>query len=212
MLHPVGDLAPSVYWRRRILILAAVLLAVVSAYAVFFRSGGDQAPTSNRAFISPGSSATPSTGGVNSTTASTPNTTAASTASGPKACTASQLAIAAASDAKSYPAGAKPKVALLVTNRGPAPCVQDLSDTQIELRIYNGSARVWGSHDCLVQPGSSPSTLPVGSQIRREVEWSGLSSRPGCTGVRTRVSAGTYTLSAYLAGHEGTTVTFSLAG
>lgn len=100
----------------------------------------------------------------------------------------------------------------MVTNQGPLPCVQDLSDSQIELRIYNGSARVWGSHDCLVQPGTSLSTLPVGQQIKREIEWSGLSSQPGCAGVRTRVAAGTYTLSAYLAGHAGTTTTFSMAG
>ena len=92
---------------------------------------------------------------------------------------------------------------MVVTNRGPAPCVQDLSDSQIELRVYNGSARVWGSHDCLVQPGTSPSTLPVGQPIRRAVEWSGLSSQPGCAGVRTRVAAGTYTLYAYLAGQAG---------
>jgi hypothetical protein len=211
MLHPVGDLAPTVYWRRRILLLAALALALITVYAVFLRGGGNQAPKANGAFTSPDSTASRTTAG--SSTA--PHTSAASTAtssSAPKACVASQLTIAAASDAKSYPAGAKPKVALVVTNRGPAPCVQDLSDKQIELRVYNGSARVWGSHDCQVQPGTAASTLPVGQVIRREVEWSGLSSRVGCAGVRTRVAAGTYTLLAYLGGHAGSTTTFALAG
>jgi hypothetical protein len=216
MLHPVGDLAPSVYWRRRILLLAALLLAVLSSYAIFFRGGGNQAPKANGAFTSPGGSSSGTTTSSSSEPASSSaaSSTAASTrpAGGPKACQPSQLAVTAASDATSYPAAAKPKVAIVVTNRGPAPCVQDLADAQIELRVYNGSARVWGSHDCQVQPGSSASTLPVGQPIRRAVEWSGLSSRPGCAGVRTRVAAGTYTLYAYLAGHQGKTSSFSLAG
>lgn len=217
MLHPVGTLPSSVYWRRRVLLLVAVLLAGLSIYAIFFRGGGNSAPKSGSAFGSTGgsSSQAQTTSTSDSTTAS--STTAASSATNssaatPKACQPSQLSVAAATNAASYPAGAKPQVAIVVTNRGPAPCVQDLADAQIELRVYNGSARVWGSHDCQIQPGTSLATLPVGQQTRRAVEWSGLSSRPGCAGVRTRVGAGTYTLYAYLAGHAGTTSRFSLAG
>ncbi len=54
-------------------------------------------------------------------------------------------------------------------------------------------------------------TLPVGQAVRRSIKWSGLSSRPGCAGVRPAVGAGTYTLYAYLAGVAGTTAEFSLA-
>jgi hypothetical protein len=217
MLHPVGTLPPTVYWRRRILLLAAVLLAGLSCYAIFFRGGGNQAPRAGSAFSSPGGSSSQSQTptGSDSSGASSSNGASSAASSQPasaKACQPSQLAVSAATDAASYPAGAKPRVAIVVTNRGPAPCVQDLADSQIELRVYNGSARVWGSHDCQIQPGASVATLPVGQQIRRAVEWSGLASRPGCAGVRTRVGAGTYTLYAYLAGHVGTTSRFSLAG
>jgi hypothetical protein len=217
MLHPVGTLPASVYWRRRILLLVAVLLAGLSVYAIFFRGGGSQAPRAGSAFGSPGGSSSQPRTTTSSDTTSASSSSAASSASNssaatPKACQFSQLSVAAATNAASYPAGAKPQVAIVVTNRGPGPCVQDLADAQIELRVYNGSARVWGSHDCQVQPGTSLSTLPVGQQIRRAIEWSGLSSRPGCAGVRTRVGAGTYTLYAYLAGHGGTTSRFSLAG
>jgi hypothetical protein len=196
------------------LLLAALLLAALSVYAIFFRGGGDQAPKANGAFTSPGgsSSQTSSDSESASSTAASSSAASSSAANTPKACQAAQLTVGAASDAASYPAGAKPKVAIVVTNRGPAPCVQDLADAQIELRVYNGSARVWGSHDCQVQPGVSASTLPVGQPIRRAVEWSGLTSRPGCAGVRTRVGAGTYTLYAYLAGQQGKTSKFRLAG
>lgn len=215
MLHPVGGLAPSVYWRRRVLLLAALLLALLSVYAVFFRGGGSKPPKSAGAFFSSGS--TPPASVTDTTAAASATSTATSTprsSSTPpaKACSASQLKVAAASDSTAYRAGAKPKVALVVTNLGPGACVADLSDRQIELRIYNGSARIWGSHDCAIQPGTSPSTLPVGQQTRREIQWSGLSSRVGCAGVRQRVPAGNYTLFAYLAGHQGSTAAFSMAG
>jgi hypothetical protein len=215
VLHPVGELAPSVYWRRRGLLLATLLLAGVTVYAVFFRGGDGGPPAGGKTFSGSGHSGSGHSGSAStSQSASTTGTTKAanSTTTAPLACAPSQLTIAAASSAAGYPAGAKPTVAIVVTNKGPQPCVQDLSDSQIELRVYNGSARVWGSHDCLIQPGTAPATLPVGQPIRREIQWSGLSSQPACAGTRTRVAAGRYTLFAYLSGHSGSTTTFTLAG
>ena len=87
---------------------------------------------------------------------------------------------------------------------------QNLADSQVELRVYNGAARVWGSHDCLVQPGTSVKTLVAGTTVGVQVTWSGLSSEPGCAGTRQRVGAGTYTLYPYLAGAQGATSQFSI--
>lgn len=214
MLHPVGDRPPSVYWIRRGMLLALVLLIIVSLYAVFFRGGGDNKPNAGSSFTATGPSTPAPTGSQDSSaaTSTSPSHTAASSASTSKPCAPAQLSITAATSAKSYPAAAKPIVAIVVTNTGPAPCVQDLADRQIELRVYNGSARVWGSHDCAIAPGTATVTLPVNQPIRREVQWSGLSSQPACAGTRTRVGAGTYTLHASLAGREGKTSTFTLAG
>ena len=224
MLHPVGELAPSVYWRRRGLLLATLLLAGVTVYALFFRGGGGGPPAGGQTFSGSGHSGSGHSGsggsgsghggsaGTSHSASTTGTTEAASSTTTALACAPNQLTIAAASSAASYPAGAKPTVAIVVTNKGPAPCVQDLSDSQIELRVYNGSARVWGSHDCLIQPGTAPATLPVGQPIRREIQWSGLSSQPACAGTRTRVAAGRYTLFAYLSGRQGSTSTFTLAG
>ena len=221
MLHPVGNLGPSVYWRRRLLLVVAVVLAAVTAVVVFHSSGSSkggggaaasQSTTSPPASSSLASSTTASRTVGSSGATSAPGTTSSAAAAGPVACTAGQLSIAAASDAASYPVGAKPDLAIVVTDKGPAPCVADLADPQIELRVYAGSARVWGSHDCQVEPGTSLQTLPVGEPIRRVIQWSGLSSQPGCAGVRQRVPAGTYTLNALLAGREGAKATFAFAG
>jgi hypothetical protein len=217
MLHPVGDLSPSVYWRRRILLLAAFALAVVSVYAVLFHHNGDNQTTAGSSV--PPTQSTSGTSGSASTTSqsslstgATSPTQSSTTTPVPKACTAGQLAIAAASDKPTYAVGDRPKVALLVTNNGTAPCVADLADQQIELRVFSGSARVWGSHDCAVEPGTSKETLPVGQQIRREIEWSGLSSQPDCAGIRQRVPAGSYTLFALLNGHQGKPARFAFTG
>jgi hypothetical protein len=111
----------------------------------------------------------------------------------------------------SYSVGAEPVLMLQVTDKGPAPCIQNLADSQVELRVYNGESRVWGSHDCEVQPGTDNRTLAVGQPVRVSVTWSGLTSEPACAGTRQRVGAGTYTLYAYLAGHVGTAAQFSIS-
>jgi hypothetical protein len=100
---------------------------------------------------------------------------------------------------------------LQVTNSGDKPCVQNLADSHVTLLVYNGDARVWGSHDCSVEPGTTERTLPVGKRVRVSVVWSGFSSRPHCAGTRQRIGAGTYTLYAELSGHRGThSATFAI--
>jgi hypothetical protein len=210
MLHPVGDLAPSVYWRRRILLVAALILVLLTAYALAQSSGG---ATGKAAPAGSSSSARPSST-VPATTSSSPSPTPTKSPSAVAvtSCTKTQLTLAAATDAKSYAIGDKPKLALVLTNKGPRPCSTDLADKQIELRVFSGSARVWGSHDCQIQPGTSVQTLPVGRPTRREIEWSGLSSQPSCAGVRQQVPAGNYTLFALLGGQQGSTAAFSFTG
>ncbi len=219
MLHPVGPLPPSVYWRRRLVLFGAPLLILLTIAVALVGGGGGATPTAaststSSAAATTSAAPTPTTSAAATTThpaSIRPTTTAAAPAT-VTACTKAQLKVSAASDAASYPAGAQPDLSLVVVNAGPAPCIQDLADSQIELRVYAGSARVWGSHDCQVQPGTSPQRLPVGQTIRRSIQWSGLSSQPGCAGTRQRVPAGTYTLYPLLGGVQGKASQFVLAG
>ncbi len=126
-------------------------------------------------------------------------------------CVAANLSIEAVSGQKSYKVGDQPVVELQVTNNGGSPCVQDLADKQVELRVYNGESRVWGSHDCQIQPGTNVKTLASKTPVRVAVTWSGLTSQPGCKGTRQRVGAGTYTLYAVLAGKTGKATQFTIS-
>jgi hypothetical protein len=202
MMHPVGSQPAAVYWRRRLVLLAAVLLVAVVAYVVFFgRGSGRPGASANPPATSPPAATHPPTSPV-----AHPSTTAV----GSGVCAPGSLKLAAVTDAPSFKLGSQPVLAVQVTNVGTTPCVADLSDRQIELLVYNGESRVWGSHDCQVQPGTQPMTLAVRTPVRRSITWTGLSSQPQCAGTRQLVGSGTYTLHAKLAGVEGTTATFSL--
>jgi hypothetical protein len=118
--------------------------------------------------------------------------------------------IAAATSAPTYSIGSELTLSLQVTDIGTAPCTQNLADSQILLRVYNGVSRVWGSHDCQIAPGTDLRTLAVNMAVRISVIWSGRSSEPNCAGIRQQVGAGTYTLYASLSGQAGKAAQFAI--
>lgn len=225
MLHPVGPRAPAVYWRRRIVVLCAVLVLVVLSLVILGRgtgagsavSGAGPSATHPASLAGPTPSVAPATpSDVRSAASTTRPAGAARPASATHsvaaaACTAAQLQVSAVVGQSAYRVGDTPIVMLQVINGGPSPCVQDLADRQVELRIYNGEARVWGSHDCEIQPGTDLRTLAVGQAVRVSIIWSGLSSQPACGGTRQRVGAGTYTLYPLLSGRLGAAAQFSIS-
>lgn len=193
MLHPTGSAPPAVYWRRRLLLIGAVLLLALTGYVLYDARGN-------------GTSTSPQASG------STIHATTPPPAEQAVPCMPSVLSVAARTPQPTYQIGQQPDLEIQVTNTGEAPCVANLSDSQIELLVYNGESRVWGSHDCQVQPGNSPVTLAPQKSVRRSIRWSGLSSQPRCAGSRQRVGAGTYTLRARFGPTEGHAATFGITG
>lgn len=224
MFHPVGSQPPSVYWRRRISLLAAlVVLLALTIYEL--KPGGKDTPLKATA-ADRTTHAVTTTPAAPTTTQSTPHTTASTPATStssskspqgsssavPGPCDLAKLAVKAVVGGNGqYKVGDQPLLMLQVTNTATKACVQDLADSQVELKVYNGESRVWGSHDCQIEPGTSPSTLMAAQSVRVSITWSGLSSQPQCAGTRQRVGAGTYTLYASLAGKQGTAANFSIS-
>jgi hypothetical protein len=212
MLHPIGYRAPGVYWRRRLIVFGA-LAGMIALTVWVLRPSADKGSAAPAP--SPGQSSSSSAADAPRSSSHAPSQHHSGTSTGQThqatpACTPAHLKVAAAVAQPSYRIGQQPTVLLQVTNVGPGPCVQNLADSQVELRIYNGESRVWGSHDCTVQPGVSDRTLAPGRPVRVGVVWSGLSSQPKCAGTRQRVGAGTYTLYALLSGRAGTAAQFSI--
>jgi hypothetical protein len=234
MLHPVGPEPPSVYWRRRLTLLASVITLVVLLIVtvrVLLSDSGSSGTTAGGQRTSPvGNPATPSQTPAPSTSAPAVSSSAPGSSSSastsqsgsstsssssspppPKKCTASDLSLAAATEKDRYKVGDQPALSIVVTNKSKAPCVQDLADPQIVLRVYNGESRVWGSHDCKIEPGTDDRTLMAGATVRVTIVWSGLTSHAKCAGTRQRVGAGTYTLFASLSGHEAKAAQFTIS-
>jgi hypothetical protein len=224
MLHPVGSLPPSVYWRRRLTLLAVVLVLIIISVVVLRPGGGgggsraaaeintsSPTPTATRQSDAVARDSSATQAPTSSAPTSHAPRSSSSSSAAPKQCQVDALKVAAVVGQATYNVGDNPVLMMQVTNPGTAPCVQDLADSQVELRVYNGESRVWGSHDCQIQPGTSPVTLMAGQSVRVSITWSGLSSQPQCAGTRQRVGAGSYTLYALLAGHEGTAASFSIS-
>jgi hypothetical protein len=203
MLQPVGSLPPATYWRRRLAVAGLLVGLVALTWYVLFggsgKSDGTAAPTSHSSASSSSHSSPPSTT-VTSTTAKPPPLGAR--------CTASALTVAAATGKPAYRVGQEAALYLVVTNTGNSPCVQDLADQQVELTVFTGDVRVWGSHDCQVQPGTAPQRLAPNKPVRVELIWTGKTSQPGCGGTRLQVQPGTYRLYAALNGTRSAPVTF----
>jgi hypothetical protein len=246
MFHPVGSQSATVYWRRRLVLVASivalVVLLVLTARTLFAgdangapsaggpgthapgahapagvttaatrRGSHSDPPKATLSSSAPSSTTTPTTSPTATTTPTTSPTAkdsaqparSSSSRPAPARCSPKQLAVQAVVGTTQYAVGDHPVLTLQVTNTGKAACVQNVADSQILLRVYDGTSRVWGSHDCKIEPGVDKRTLWPDKPAGLSIVWSGLTSRPKCAGTRQRVGAGTYTLYASLSGHQG---------
>jgi hypothetical protein len=226
MFHPVGSQPSSVYWRRRLMLLGSISLLIILLVLTVKIAASDGGTTPTGAG-GPGPAthprstpiathphthtSTPEQPPTSGTTTHASGSASSTASAAPQPCAAKVLAVSAVVGRSTYHVGDEPLLELQVINTGSAPCVQDLADRQIELRVYNGESRVWGSHDCQIQPGTNPRTLAVEQPIRVAITWSGLTSQPNCAGTRQRVGAGTYTLYALLSGKTGKATTFTIS-
>jgi len=111
----------------------------------------------------------------------------------------------------SYKVGQQPVLMLEAINTKPTACTESFGDDNVELRIYNGEMRIWGSNDCSAGAAESVErVLEPGVPVRVRIQWSGLTSQPECAGTRQRVNAGTYSLYPRLDGQDGSAAQFAL--
>jgi hypothetical protein len=210
VLHPVGPLPASVYWRRRLVVLL-VLLALLGAggwlgWTLWTnRDGGSSASGSTtgstRTPVPELERVVPSLASVRTPTP--PSTTlptespAPSTPAGPRPgspCTDDMLGLAVRAPAQ-VAAGSKPTFELVVTNTSPVPCRRALDKGLQELVLLDGAGRrIWGSNDCFPEQSSDVRLLAPGEAVALPIVWGGLTSEPTCTAARTAPGPGPYVL------------------
>jgi hypothetical protein len=221
MKTTVGPLSPSVYWQRRGVVVAVLVLLVVVFSTVFGKSSPATSPTGHAGAASPSPTASPTQiqdGSVNHPYLTSPNATpnpddsptpstapsgTPSAAASPSPattppCADGNLSLVAALTATTWKVGTMPHLQLIVRNITKTPCLRDLGATQQELRIMSGATRLWSSDDCQPREGSDPQVIGPGEAKTFNLVWSGKSSVPKCTAPREQVKAGNYQLFARL--------------
>jgi hypothetical protein len=216
----------DVYWRRRVIALAAGIGVVgLIVWTVNGALGpGTARPSANvnhlagqatlhPAVTTPSPTGTPSATAAGTPTAAgtahgTPTGAPASKRAGPApaaggsgACRSADIVLSLSAAQYSYPAHALPQFEINVVSTASRACTFDVGarNTQLLIRA-GGQAKVWDSADCLRPPGRQVTRLARGVPAVVRITWDRKTSAPGCRLPRKMARPGTYTATAY-SGH-----------
>ncbi|AHH15281.1 hypothetical protein NONO_c04680 [Nocardia nova SH22a] len=222
MLEPNGPLPPEIYWRRRLLAIGALVVAlalVIWLAMMLLRGGGDNKDTKHAgAAATSTSAAATGTGNPSSAKPAAPGTSASgtvnSTANGtPAQCPDQSLAVKSNVGQPTYKAGEQPVFTVVITNISTAACTRDMGSglQQVWVQSLDGQRRLWSSTDCDQGGPADVRTLNGGQQAAFTLTWSATTSQPGCEGDRVPVPAGGYAVVAQFGSVRSTPETFNIA-
>lgn len=216
----VGPLPPAVYWRRRAVVLGALLIVVLALVYTF--GGTPQAPAGQQTTMDP--TTAPATPGPTATvltpiitdnkpdrdpddtgpTAFTLPTTGPTNspavvqapASGP--CSDSEIEVTASPASNKVPAGRPVDFTIKFRNVGKRSCNRDIGADAQELRLLDGEKVIWSSDDCNTRHGTDVRKFAPDDAVAFTLTWDGRRSRSG-TGATNCTTApvpaiGTYAL------------------
>jgi hypothetical protein len=215
----VGPLSPAVYWRRRVVVLGAILLFVL--VLVYSCAGSGRQPADPKAAVPGGSPQstpsatvlTPQTGAPSPTgspsaaasaqasAASTPTGTAGQPAAGSGGdCPDTEIQLTAIPAQTTAAPGAAVELTLQVKNTSNRACSRDLGSLQQELYLKLGAQKVWSSDTCSNGRDSDVKSLAPNIVHEYRISWNGRDSTRCSGGVASGPvpSSGQYQLFARL--------------
>jgi cytoskeletal protein RodZ len=200
LLRPVGHLPASVYWFRRGLVLAVLLLLFILISRLF--SGGGDDPQ-NTAASDPQQN--PSSAPAAQTT---PTSTPTSTATGKK--TDKPTKTTPPADQKC--AGSDVRIEVLPANRKIVSgsvlnfvvrldavsdeCKATVDSTALTVTVMSGNDLIWTTTHCGQAIPRATLVVAKGKQAASTVGWNGRRSGPGCLPGQPAAKPGTYTVKA----------------
>lgn len=237
VIEPQGPLPSEVYWKRRLLAVAAAVIAVALVIGLIVwassGSGDDDSTTKNAAATgAPPTSAeptqpepapaeeTPAEGGQ-APVASSPAAEPApeSGEQNPPAeggevapCSDQALSVVLYTDKPTYTKGDQPVFTVVVTNGGLAPCARDVGKAaqNVVVRSLDGTRTLWSAQDCAPDKTVNNQVLNPGQQVQDNVTWSGTTSNPGCNKARVTIPVGAYQAIAKVGARESAPITFNV--
>ena len=206
----VGPLPAAVYWRRRSVVLGGLLIVV---FVVVYACGG--AHPSNAAGGNHLAGGEPSSGPSGSPTdtapvapstvvtpATTPPVSESSAPATSGTCTDAEMQVRAVISTTSTTTGKLQyggtfTVKLQIANISARTCTRDVGSVPEELRIEQGSTKIWSSDDCVTASGKAHDTRTFhpGDAITAQVKWSSYDiTTTTCVKSTTPAAAGSYEL------------------
>jgi hypothetical protein len=203
MRTTVGPLPSAVYWRRRAVVLGALLLGVIVLFVSC--SGGDNkdstpgqgasasklptpAPASSTpdeepsftdaqgggpSLPEPGDLTSPATGGTGTGTGSGQDGNVNVTAPTSGSCTDAEVSVTPVPAATTVKRGTPLEIHLKIKNIGTRTCSRDVGALAQELYIDQGAQKVWSSDTCSNANQSDVKTMSPGAEREYVVTWNG---------------------------------------
>jgi hypothetical protein len=196
--HPVGPEKPVVYWRRRLLVIAAIVVIVVVVVLIVVGRGTGAPAAGPSASGSPSAgagavagSASSASGTSGSDASGTPAPSASAAAEG-AACADDQITLTPVLDKSTYGPTEDPKIAMSIENTGANACSMDLGSAQQVLTISSGQEQYWSSKDCQTGGTNQDVTIKAGQTLTTPaIAWDRTrSSKDTCDAARPAVTAG----------------------
>lgn len=193
VLHPVGPLPASTYWRRRLVLLVGLVVLLLLLRSC---TGGSPKPASHGGTPRPSSSPTATATATPAPSRSAGPSPSPTQAAGPLTCPDQSLTLGVTPATTTAPAGSTIRFTLTVKNTGAVACRRDLGGGALEVLVYSGTDRIWSSDDCSTDKSRSVQTLPAGGSLQSTQSWGGKRSAPGCPAGEPVARNGTYTVRA----------------
>ncbi len=170
-LEPAGPLPPSVYWRRRAIVLVLAILVFSGGWTLFtaFNAGTTATPAASQ----------------------TPGTVVA--------CNSTDIALRAEANQESYAEGEFPQFSMTITNAGTTACTLQVGTDKQKYVIMSGSDLIWDSTVCQIAPQPFSQVFEAGQTLTTDaVEW-GRARSDNCDSGTPAVGGGaSYQLTVYV--------------
>lgn len=191
VLRPVGDLPPSVYWVRRLLVVGALLLSVAVIWWLWPNGGDETSSTAAESSASPTVTETP-TESVTAEPTETDSDKNEKKKSNKPECDDKDIEVTVSTDAETYAPEELPEITFTVENVSNDTCSRDVGQGANELQVTSGGSQVWSSDDCSPGGDEDLDNLKPGDRFVQTVTWARTASAEGCPTPEEPASAGAY--------------------
>ncbi|MER7251670.1 hypothetical protein [Kribbella sp. NPDC000426] len=210
LLRPVGHLPASVYWFRRGLVLAVVVVLVFLVSRLF--SGGGDAQNTAATDPQPNPSGAPPASAPSTSPSTTRTPTPKPTKTTPPAdlaCKGSDVRIDALPGNRKIVSGS---MLNFVVQLSPVDdeCKATIDNDKLTVTVTSGKDLIWSTSQCGKVIQTATLVVAKGKQAAVTVPWNGHRSGPGCLPAQPVAKPGTYVVKAEYDGHLSSAQAFQV--